>query len=69
MPIAIQQKYKLSGAARKALGKYLRGEAGIQETADTLNTTRQRVYTMSSAIFRHAIAKDKIDVKAVLKDY
>jgi len=69
MPIVITSKYKLSAAAKKALLKFLKGEAGVNDTAAKLNTTRQRVYTMATAIFRHAATTGKLDIEAVIKDY
>lgn len=61
--------YKLKASSRKALAKFLNGEAGINETAQAMSTTRQRVYTMATAIFRHAASSGKLDIKVILKDY
>lgn len=69
MPIAITTKYKLKAKDKKALSQYLNSEVGIQATAEALNTTRQRIYTMATAIIRHAASTGKIDIEAVIKDY
>lgn len=69
MPINVTKTYKLNTKSRKALVKYLKGDIGIQNTAEALNTTRQRVYTMAASIFRHGVSTGKLDIEAVIKDY
>ncbi len=69
MPINVNKTYKLNSKSMKALVRYLKGETGIQQTAEALNTTRQRVYTMAASIFRHGVTTGKLDIEAVIKDY
>lgn len=69
MPINISTPYKLKPSSRKALTKYLTGQAGLRDTAAAMDTTRQRVYTLAALICRHAASSGKLDIEAVLKDY
>lgn len=70
MPInVLNTPYKLKPKHRKALTSYLTGQAGLEKTATAMGVTRQRVYTMSAVIFKHAASSGKIDIQALIKDY
>lgn len=68
MPIVKIKPYRLTKPSRKALIRYLRGQQSIATTANDMQISRQRVYTMSTAILRHAVAQGEVDIDALLKD-
>lgn len=61
--------YRLTKPARKALAAYLRGEAPLQVTADKMGISRQRVYTISSAILRSVVMNKGIEVDELLANF
>jgi DNA-directed RNA polymerase sigma subunit (sigma70/sigma32) len=61
--------FKLSKTQKKYLSQFLMGEATITATAQAMNMTYQRVYTMASALTRHASSTGLINLEELLKNY
>lgn len=62
-------RVKLTKTQKKIMTDYLTGKTSVLATAAKLGGSSQRVYTMTSSMFRSLVTEGKIDVKELLQNF